>query len=201
MYTMIGSPKNRGGRVMWTLEELGQEYELVDTFPHTEIVNHHNPSGKVPVLLDDGEPIIDSTAILFHLSDKHEKLTFAPGSLERARMNSLIAFALDEIEGPLWTLAKHSFAYPEDVRAKAAVAPSAQFEFTRAMKTLEDRLGDGPFAMGDTFTIADIVLGHLGGWAKNTSLPQPEGKVADYITRIRSRAGWKAVLARQKQQA
>ncbi|MGB0507782.1 MAG: glutathione S-transferase family protein [Pikeienuella sp.] len=200
MYTMIGSPRNRGGRVMWMLEEIGEDYEVVDVFPHTDKIKEHNPSGKVPALLDDGEVIIDSTAILLHLADKHNKLTFPLGSIERARMYSMINFALDDFEGPLWTMAKHTFVLPEKVRVKEAITPAAMHEYSRAMKTLEARLGDNTFAVGDQFSVADIIIGHCGGWAKNSGFPMPEGKVGDYITRIRSRDGWKAVLQRQKKQ-
>ena len=59
-------------------------------------------------------------------------------------------------------------------------------------------IGDGPFAMGADFTIADIIIGHLGGWAKGAGFPEPEGRLADYMARVRSRPGWKAVLKKRE---
>ncbi|HAV60481.1 MAG TPA: glutathione S-transferase, partial [Planktomarina temperata] len=36
----------------------------------------HNPSGKVPALVVDGEVLPDSVAIMSFLSDRHNALTF-----------------------------------------------------------------------------------------------------------------------------
>lgn len=194
MYKLYGSAKTRGGRVMWMLEELGAEYEVLDYGPHAPEVYEVNPGGKIPVLLDGDLAISDSTAILLHLADKHGELTFPVGSPERSRMMSVVGFAIDEVEQPLWTVAKHGFVLPEDVRALEAVTPACHFEWKKAMKTLGALLGDKTFVMGDRFTVPDIIIGHLGGWAKGAGFPAPEGAVADYMARIRSRPGWRAVV-------
>lgn len=193
MYKLIGSPKTRAARVMWCLEELGADYEIEALFPRDPKVAAVNPTGKIPVLIDGDLAVPDSVAILLHLSDKHGALTFPVGTPERARMYAVIQFAVDEIEGALWTGAKHSFVLPEDLRALEAIKPALHHDFTKAMATLEKIVGDGPFACGETFTIADIILGHLSGWAKASGFPMPEGPVADYFARVRGRDGWKAV--------
>ena len=136
MYTLIGNPKTRAGRVMWMLEELGVNYEINPCNPHDPAVVAVNPTGKIPALIDGDLAINDSTAILLHLGDKHQKLTYPLGSPERAKMMSVIFFATDAIEQPLWTFAKHSFVYPEEVRALEAVRPAARHEFGRAMAAL-----------------------------------------------------------------
>lgn len=193
MYKLFGTPGSRAARVMWALEELGAPYEMVAVKAHSPEVLAVNPLGKVPALLDGDLPVFDSTAILLHLSDKHGALTFAPGTKERARLMSVVAFLVDDFEQPLWTAAKHSFILPEALRAKEAILPACHHEFTKALSALEKLLGDGPFLMGETFTIADIIAGHLGGWAKATGFPAPEGAVAAYMERVRARPGWQAV--------
>lgn len=193
MYKLYGSPKTRAGRVMWALEELGAPYEIVNCPLRGPEIMAVSPTGKIPVLVDGEQAIFDSTAILFHLSDKHGALTFPVGTPERTKMTSVIAFALDEVEQPLWTAAKHGFALPEEVRALEAVLPACHFEWSQALGALETMLGDGPFVLGDAFTIADVTLGHLGGWGKAAGFPAPPPAVADYFARIRSRPGWKAV--------
>ena len=75
MYTIIGTAKSRSFRVLWMLEELGQAYRHVPANPHGEGVVEFNPAGKVPVLIDDGTPITDSTAILTYLADRHGRFT------------------------------------------------------------------------------------------------------------------------------
>ena len=194
MYKLYGSPKSRAGRVIWMLEELGVPYELIAAAPHSPEIVAVNPSGKIPVLVDGDLALSDSTAILFHLADKHGKLTFPAGSPERARMTAALCFATDAIEQPLWTLAKHTFVLPEEVRQRDAIEPACRFEWKRAMKALEAMIGDGPFVMGETFTIADVTLGHLGAWGKANGFEAREGAVADYMDRVRSRPGWRAVV-------
>ncbi len=194
MYKLLGSPKTRAGRVMWMLEELGVEYDINPCGPHDPAVAEINPTGKIPALIDGDTVINDSTAILFHLGDKHQKLTYPLGSPERAKMMSVIFFATDAIEQPLWTMAKHTFVYPENVRELDAVRPAARHEFGQAMKVLDKMLGPQEFIMGDECSTADIILGHLGGRAKGSGFGADEGRVGEYMSRVRSRPAWKAVL-------
>ena len=59
MYKVFGSSKDAAFRVVWMLEELGQGYEVEPVRPRSETARAYNPSGKVPILLVDGEPILD----------------------------------------------------------------------------------------------------------------------------------------------
>ena len=63
MYTLIGTPAARPFRVLWALEELAQAYDIVPAKPQSKEALEYNPAGKVPILLDGSEPIIDSVAI------------------------------------------------------------------------------------------------------------------------------------------
>ncbi|MFN6951161.1 MAG: glutathione S-transferase N-terminal domain-containing protein, partial [Albidovulum sp.] len=92
MYTIIGTVGSRAARVLWMLEELGEPYEHIAAPPRSEGVTAFNPAGKVPVLVEDGTPITDSTAIIQYLADKHGKLTYRAGTLDRARQDSLTQF-------------------------------------------------------------------------------------------------------------
>ena len=198
MYTLVGSPATRAFRVMWCLEELGENYEMVSASPRSEEIKKHNPAGKVPALLVDDEVILDSVAIIQFLADRHEKLTFKPGTIERARQDSWTHFALDELDSVLWTAARHSFVLPEEMRIEA-IKPVAQFEFEKAVQTLETRLGDNQFVMGDTFTIADIVITHCINWAEwGYKWPVSSQTVSDYLTRTRARPAFQKVMEMRK---
>ena len=95
--------------------------------------------------------------------------------------------ALDEVDGILWTNARHSFVLPEDRRVEA-VKDSCKWEFNRSMGVLADRLGDNEYVMGSEFTVPDLILGHCAGWAVNTpGWDLPADKVGDYFKRVRSR--------------
>jgi len=195
MYQVIGTPRSRAIRVFWMLEELEQGYEILAHAPHSSEIKAVNPSGKVPALIVDGTAILDSVAIMQFLADRHENLTFKAGTMKRGIQDSFTHFALDEIDGPLWTAGKHSFVLPEKLRVPA-VLDTAKAEFNRAMKTLETRLGDNEFVMGDTITVPDILIGHCAGWAKNIKYGLPEGKLGEYFQRVRSRPAFKRALAK-----
>ncbi|GAB4532633.1 MAG: glutathione S-transferase family protein [Roseibium sp.] len=196
MYKIIGHPQSRVLRVMWLLEELGEPYELDPVLPQSEGARAHNPSGKIPVLLTEGAALTDSVAICTYLADKHGKFTFPAGTLERARQDACTQFGVDVLEGALWTAAKNSFIHPEGVRVPA-VKDVCRLEFERGLKTLETLIGDGPYLMGDSFTIADIIIGHCSGWAMVAKFDLPkDGPVYEYFKRLRNRPAFKAMSAR-----
>jgi len=186
MYTLVGSPKSRAFRVLWMLEELGVDYEIEAVGPRTPEILALNPSGKLPVLKDGDDAIIDSTAIIQYLADKHGKFTYAAGSIERAKQDSFTCFALDDLDGILWTTAKHSFIFPEEMRA-AGVKAAARYDFAKSLTALEKRLGDNEYVMGDTFTVPDIIITHCAGWAATAKFDWPEGPLKNYIEKIRLR--------------
>ena len=183
MYTLVGFPRTRTFRVLWALEEMGLEYELTPDRPRSEKVSRLNPTGKVPILLDGDEPIIDSVAIIQYLADKHGQISFPAGSLLRARQDSFTQFVVDEIDGALWCAARNSFVLPEDKRVPE-IKQTLIWEFSRSIKSLEQRLGNNEFLMGDTFTVPDIILTHCGGWAKNAKFDLGDGPIRDYLRRM-----------------
>jgi glutathione S-transferase len=172
-YTVIGTVKSRAARVLWMLEELGQPYEHVRCPPA--------PSGG-----DGGEPrrqgagasgrrpraITDSTAIIQFLADRHGALTHPAGTLDRARQDSLTHFLLDELDAILWTAARHSFILPEDKRCPE-VKESLKWEYARSLTRLADRLGEGPFLMGETMTVPDIARPLPARWRGKGAAPAP----------------------------
>ncbi|MCH8467189.1 MAG: glutathione S-transferase family protein [Roseinatronobacter sp.] len=193
MYTVIGKANSRATRVLWMLEELGQGYTHVPAAPQSQGVVSFNPAGKVPVLIEDGTPITDSTAIIQYLADKHGALTFPAGTLDRARQDSLTQFLLDEFDSALWMAARHSFILPQELR-QSAIKESLVWEFTNSQKTLVHRLGDGPFLMGAQMTVPDIILTHCGIWARVAKFAVTEAKLGAYLERMTARPALARVL-------
>jgi len=187
MYKLIGSPRSRATRVLWMLEELGADYEIDPAGPHSEAVLAVNPSGKVPVLQVGDDVIIDSVAICQYLADKHGKLTFEVGSIERAQQDSWTQFTVDDVDAALWFNAKNTFVLPQELRSETA-RQACKYEFDKAMGVFEQRLGGKTYVMGDAFTVPDLLLGHCAGWAINgAGWTISAGPVADYFERVRSR--------------
>lgn len=186
MYCVIGTVNSRTLRVLWMLEELELPYKHVPANPRSDGVVQFNPAGKVPVLIDDGTPITDSTAILTYLADRHGAMTHTAGTLDRARQDSLTQFLLDEFDAALWLAARHSFVLPEEMRL-SAIKNTLRWEFERSQKTLSHRIGEGEFVMGDRMTVPDFILTHCLGWALGAKFPITEARLTAYLDRMRKR--------------
>jgi glutathione S-transferase len=193
MYKVIGSLRTRTLRVLWVLNELGHPFEHVPAGPASAEAKALNPSGKVPVLLDGDAVLTDSTAIIQYLADKHGKLTFPAGTIDRARQDGFTQMILDEIDGALWTAARHSFVLPEEMRI-AEIKPSLKWEFARSLSRLSMQLGDKAFLMGGTMTIPDVILAHCLGWAMSADFPVEDPNLQAYAARLRDRAAFRAAM-------
>ncbi|MDK3071586.1 glutathione S-transferase family protein [Sedimentitalea sp. JM2-8] len=191
MYKVYGSVTSRAFRVLWMLEEIGEPYDYIKAGPRSEAVTALNPSGKIPVLTDGNVVITDSTAILTYLADKHRKLTFPAGTIERAHQDALTHAILDELDAVLWTAARHGFVLPEEHRVPD-VKPSLKWEFARNLDRLADRMA-GPFLQGEQMTIADIIATHCLNWAIGAKFPVENEKMNAYAKAMRSRDAFKRV--------
>ena len=194
MYKLIGTPKTRSFRVVWMFEELGVDYEIIDVGPRTEEVMQHNPSGKIPALLVGDQVIIDSSAIIQYLADVHGKFTYEVGTIERARQDSFLHFANDELDATCWVAAKHTFVLPKHLRIPEVIE-ACKWDWERAMVAFAQRLGNNEYVMGDKFTVPDIVFAHVAGWAKGSGFNWPDNKVGEYFHRLRSRPAFKKAWA------
>ena len=103
---------------------------------------------------------------------------------------------LDELDALLWTAARHSFALPQEMRV-TDVKPSLKWEFARNLTRIETRL-QGPFVMGESFTIADIVLTHCLNWAHSAKFPIESNALIDYAKAMRAREGFQRAAAKVK---
>ena len=194
MYDVIGGTQSRTFRVMWMLEELDQPYNHIPAKPHSPEALAANPSGKIPALRDGDACLVDSTAILTYLADKHGKLTFPAGTIQRARQDGMTHMVLDELDAVLWTAARHSFILPEDRRVPE-VKDSLKWEFSRNIARLADAM-PGPFIMGDTMTIADIIAAHCLNWAYSAKFEIDQPKLLAYAKVMRSRDAFKRAAAK-----
>ncbi|MBV2358871.1 glutathione S-transferase family protein [Thalassococcus sp. CAU 1522] len=189
-YTLYGSPRSRTFRVIWLLEELGVAYDHVPAKPQSDELRAVSPLGKIPVLRDGDSVIPDSSAILTYLADKHGALTFPAGTIDRARQDAWTFRVLDEVEGLLWTAARHSFILPEEARVPD-IKPACRAEYAHNIARIAAEL-PGPYLMGDTFTIADIVLTHCLTWAMNAKFPEAPPRLAAYLETCRARPAYQA---------
>ena len=179
MYKILGIAQSRTFRVLWMMEEIGELYEHIPAKPSSSEIIKFNRSGKVPVLLDGEEVLTDSSAIVSYLGDKHKKLSFQSGSIERAHQDAMIFRIIDEVDMILWFAARHSFIMPEEKRVNA-IKPSLKWEFERNIDRIMSEK-ESKFLMGDEFMLPDIILAHCGSWARSAKFPLENRRFNDYI--------------------
>ena len=92
MLKLYGAPPTRALRVIWLLNELGLQYEMLPVDILQGETKHQdfrtlNPAAKVPVLVDGSLVLTESAAIQLYLADKNPQSGFIPEAVEdRAQM-------------------------------------------------------------------------------------------------------------------
>ncbi|MBB3064415.1 glutathione S-transferase family protein [Limibacillus halophilus] len=145
------------------------EREIVEVAKHEQSAPSYlavNPRGQIPALvLDDGTVVTESAAIALYLAETYGKGLLLPpaGSPERASLLRWLFFASANLyEADLHYFYPHRYTRDKDgvegVKAAAAEA------FHRACDILETALGDGPFLLGQSFSIGDPYIAMLTEW-------------------------------------
>ena len=194
---LYGYRNGRTLRALWALEEAGATYEYVEV----DVMRGQgrepwflkvNPAGKVPVLDDDGTIITESAAVCMHLAEKYpeSRLLPPPRTAERTECYKWTSYILTELDAPLWTIAKHRFGLPKERRVPAVI-DTAGWEVAVALKILASGIGDHPYLVGSSLTVADILAGHTLLWAKSARLALGNDLLESYLDRLLSREGLK----------
>ena len=170
-YKLYGTVMTGTCAIHAALEELGVPYELVETttsegHQNTEEYRKINPRQQVPsLMLPDGQVVTEGPAILMHLADAHPEANLAPacGTTERSQINRwLLFFSANVYEGELRKMVGH--LYTADPDGGEAVQTSANEYVNWHYDIFEKVLSDGPYFMGDNFTILDIYVWMLAQW-------------------------------------
>jgi glutathione S-transferase len=189
---LYGFPPTRSIRALWTLRELGVDFELVDVnlmkgenrLPEFLA---RNPAGKLPVLVDGDFVLTESVAIVLYLAEKYADKGLLPaGLVPRAEVNRWLLFTATELEQPLWRIAKHTAIYPEDKRLPAEVALARQ-DFQEMAPVMERHLKGRRFLAGDGVTVADLVAAYTLDWANEVHLLDTSPRLREYLEQMYAR--------------
>ena len=153
------------------LEEIGAEYKLhiidLDNGEHTHSeFLEINPRGQIPaMLLEDKTILTESAAISMHLADRHPEASLLPavGSSERARVYRWLFFASANLYEAVLRL-YYSDAFTTDASQVDQIQDSARIFIDNAWQLVEDELREGPYLLGQTYSIVDPYLLMLTNW-------------------------------------
>lgn len=193
MLTLYHSPSTRASRILWLIAELGIWDQIdirqvgirrQDGSGGQDPANPH-PEGKVPLLVDDGVEIWESSAIILYLTDMFPKAGIGPlpGDTLRGRYLSWLAWYGDVVE-PVLVFTMAQLSHPM-VTATFRGMPEMN---ARLIKALED----SPYLVGDSFTAADLLLASVYGWMPQVT-PDSDG-VRDWLARCTARPAMQDML-------
>lgn len=178
MLTLYHAPGELSSRMVWLLEELQTDYELVVThFPKADgsgadPCNPH-PHGYAPALLHDGRLVTETGAIALYLTDlfPQSELGAPVGHPLRAAYVSWLFYQVGMTE-PL-------------VNMKAAqllghFAPYARLN-DAMMAHIDHTLAAQPYLLGERFTAVDILYMDL--FLRMRPLLGPSAVIDSYLTR------------------
>lgn len=177
------------------LREVGIDFKLVRFDTRTQLLEGGgkledvNSKGYVPVLeLDNGERITEVSAVLQYIADQAPQSGLAPplGSFERYRLQEWLNYLATEVHKSFWPFF-HAGCESEK--------PNQRERLVNRFEWIEKRLGDKPFVMGETFTVADAYLVTLLNWLRPAGFDIAQWpRLKAYRGRLRERPSVRAAL-------
>lgn len=154
-----------------------------------------HPLGRSPVLEEDGGPVFESAALILHLADQSlDAGLIAPlGSHERGLQYQWCFFAMTDIEGALLEIARQAWKDSGDPDVDIVTRATERFVATAGV--IEAALGGGEYLVGNTFSVADIVVGSVLAFARTAGLTELPSGVAAYVDRLEARPARKRAVA------
>jgi glutathione S-transferase len=182
-------------RAVWTLEEIGEPYELtVMDWEEGQGEEHRarHPLQRVPVLEEDDGYVFESAAICLHLADRYPDagLIPSPGTHDRALVYQWTTFAPAELEPSLIEAAVWAKKDPER-------AAAGRERFWKGTAAVSAALGADEFLVGDSFTVADVLVGTALSNTRRIGIEHemPED-LAGYLARLVERPAYKRAAER-----
>lgn len=216
MITVHHLENSRSQRILWMLEELGLEYEIVryernkrSMLAPPEMRKIH-PLGKSPIVVDGDRVLAESGAIIEHLASNYGDSALLPlgGSPERQRYTFWIHYAEGSAMPPL--LLKLVFARVKTAPVPFFIKPITKMIADRASKDfidpqlalhfgfVEKELEKSEWFAGDAISGADIQMSFpLEGFAARGGASRSVyPKINAFLERIHSRPAYKKALER-----
>jgi len=192
MLSLYHSPNSRSSRLVWLLEELGADYQLVyctilrGVGAGERDASNPHPDKRVPALVHDGVLITESAAIALYLTEliPDKQLGVAPGAPGRGPYLSWMAYYAAEVE-PAFA-AKASGLTEQD--------PIAAIAFDRVIRRVRSALSSNAFLTGGDFSAVDIFFSSIFRW--NRALVPSCGELDLWLARLAERPAAKRALAK-----
>ena len=171
MYTLYWSQNTGALAPQILLQEVGADYQriILDLDKNEQSEGDYlaiNPKGQVPtLLLADGYILTESGAIMLQIAESHPDagLLPPPGSSQRARVYRWLFFAVANIYEADLRFYSSEF-YVDDAACNESVKRKGQTDMDSAWDLVENELDEGPYLLGDSYSVIDPYLTMLAYW-------------------------------------
>lgn len=215
MITVHHLNNSRSQRVLWLLEELGLEYEVIryerdaKTMLAPSALRKVHPLGKSPVISDGDIKVAESGAIVEYLVDEYGQGKLKPraGSAEQRRYTYWLHYAEGSAMPPL--LMGLVFAriptqpMPFFVRpvakgiADKVLTSYIEPQLKQHLGYLESELADRDWFAGRKFTAADIQMSFpIEAFSSRADFGRKYARLDDWLERIHARSAYQRALKR-----
>lgn len=210
MLKIYGVYKSRATRILWLMEELGTQFELVPVLQAYKLQDPMapgvrlntrspeflsiNPMGSIPTIDDDGLVLNESLAQTIHVAKKVGGPVAPQDAAEDALTLQWTLFGATSIETEALKISMANNEGRLATEAGQAEAKAVARILARPFGVLEKHFSAHDYAVGDRFTVADINLGEMVRYAQAYQpLFDAHPKTAAWLARIQSRPGFKAM--------
>ena len=193
---------SRSLRALWTLEEMGLDYELVNmTFPPRFTQPGYldiNPMGTVPTLVDGNITLTESSAICQYLAEKYgpTELALNVSDPQYGEYLNWLYRSDATLTFPQTLVLRYTRLEPEERRQTQVVADYTQWYYSR-LRAVEQTLEGRPYLLGERFTVADIAVGYAVFLGTSLGLDEKyKSNTRAYLERLMARPSFQR--AREK---
>jgi glutathione S-transferase len=186
------------------LEEAGAAHELVvistkDGDQRQPEYLAINPKGRVPALVTDRGVLTETPAILAWIAQAWPAAKLAP-------LDDPFAFAKAQAFNSYLCSTVHvahahkhrGYRWTDDTAAWAALTKDVPKNEIACFRLIEDEMFEGPWVLGEAFSICDAYLFTLFGWLPGDGVDTAQFvRLADHSRRVAERPAVRKVLAQQ----
>jgi glutathione S-transferase len=186
------------------LEEAGADYDLevMSTKAWDQRKPDYlaiNPKSRVPALVTDRGVLTETPAILAWVAQTWPQASLAP-------LDDPFAFAQAQAFNSYLCATVHvthshkhrGYRWTDDSDAQAAMTRQVPQNEIACFRLIEDEMFQGPWVLGDTYSICDGYLFTLFGWLPGDGVDTAQfSRLAEHSERVAARPAVRKVLAQQ----
>ena len=191
---------SRSQRILWLLEELGADYEIVSyqrdaetNLAPPELKNAH-PLGKSPVIEDDGRLISESGAIIEYLCERHGGASWLPDRKSDAWIDHLEWMQFGESSFFVPVMLKIYAGRLGD--AAAPLMPRVDEQLSAHIQFAEENISEDLHFVGSDWSAADVRMSFPAEIAAMQGYGATAPRLARFVAALHARPAWKR--AREK---